>query len=476
MDTSDSLDRRAHFKFPEETFRNLDATSFGALIATTADVVLVVDGDGVIRDVAVGNGDLLSEGLDETTDRRWIDTVTIESRPKVEEMIAAASNGGAIRWRQVNHPARDGVSIPVNYLAQRLGSDDRILVVGKEMRDFTVLQQQVVETQQSMEREYARLRQAEMRYRLLFRLASEPVLVVNAATGKVQDANPAALRVLDRTAERTNGRRFTEFFDSESARSIDRLFAALQTTGEAPSVAACLREQSAPCMVSASLFRRDETAHFLVRLALPEEVDRSGDNGTSESLQAVMRHLPDGFVVTDLDMNVLTCNESFLDIVQFATEDQVKGQSLERWLGRGSIDTSSLSASLREHGTVRNFATFIHSEYGLDEDVEITAVSVPKGEAPCLGFIVRRVTRAAKTTGDMPTGLPRSVDQLTELVGRVPLKDLVREATDVIERLCIEASLQLTHDNRASAAQMLGLSRQSFYAKLRRHGLGDLDS
>jgi DNA-binding NtrC family response regulator len=68
----------------------------------------------------------------------------------------------------------------------------------------------------------------------------------------------------------------------------------------------------------------------------------------------------------------------------------------------------------------------------------------------------------------------RSVEQLTELIGRVPLKDLVREATDAIERLCIEAALDLTGDNRASAAEMLGLSRQSLYVKLRRYGLGDL--
>ena len=49
----------------------------------------------------------------------------------------------------------------------------------------------------------------------------------------------------------------------------------------------------------------------------------------------------------------------------------------------------------------------------------------------------------------------------------------MREATDVIERLCIEAALNLTGDNRASAAEMLGLSRQSLYVKLRRYGLGD---
>ncbi len=64
---------------------------------------------------------------------------------------------------------------------------------------------------------------------------------------------------------------------------------------------------------------------------------------------------------------------------------------------------------------------------------------------------------------------------MTELVGRVPLKDLVRETTDMIERLCIEAALELSGDNRATAADLLGLSRQSLYVKLRRYGLGELD-
>jgi DNA-binding NtrC family response regulator len=41
--------------------------------------------------------------------------------------------------------------------------------------------------------------------------------------------------------------------------------------------------------------------------------------------------------------------------------------------------------------------------------------------------------------------------------------------------MCIEAALTLTQDNRASAADVLGLSRQSLYSKLRRYGLGDLD-
>jgi DNA-binding NtrC family response regulator len=109
--------------------------------------------------------------------------------------------------------------------------------------------------------------------------------------------------------------------------------------------------------------------------------------------------------------------------------------------------------------------------------VEISAVAAREGESSSFGLVIRDVGRrhiASEPAGSGST--PRSIEQLTELVGRVPLKEVIRESSDVIERLCIEAALELTGDNRASAAEMLGLSRQSLYVKLRRHGLMHSDS
>jgi DNA-binding NtrC family response regulator len=67
--------------------------------------------------------------------------------------------------------------------------------------------------------------------------------------------------------------------------------------------------------------------------------------------------------------------------------------------------------------------------------------------------------------------LTRAVEELTSLVGRVSLRDLVRDTVDLVERHFIEAALELTNDNRTSAAEVLGVSRQSLYVKLRRHRL-----
>ncbi|MDU6489326.1 helix-turn-helix domain-containing protein, partial [Bradyrhizobium sp.] len=90
-----------------------------------------------------------------------------------------------------------------------------------------------------------------------------------------------------------------------------------------------------------------------------------------------------------------------------------------------------------------------------------------------LGFTIRNVGPRISSDGGDHGYIPRSREQLAELIGRVPLKELVRETTDVIERMCIETALKLTGDNRATAAEMLGLSRQSLYVKLRRYGLAE---
>jgi DNA-binding NtrC family response regulator len=51
------------------------------------------------------------------------------------------------------------------------------------------------------------------------------------------------------------------------------------------------------------------------------------------------------------------------------------------------------------------------------------------------------------------------------------MSEIVQESTEMIERLCIEAALYTTGDNRASAADLLGLSRQALYTKLHRYRL-----
>jgi DNA-binding NtrC family response regulator len=84
---------------------------------------------------------------------------------------------------------------------------------------------------------------------------------------------------------------------------------------------------------------------------------------------------------------------------------------------------------------------------------------------------MRDVGRRVSTVPHGARDLTKAVEELTGLVGRVSLPTLVRDTTDLVERHFIEAALELTGDNRTTAAEVLGLSRQTLYVKLRRHGL-----
>jgi transcriptional regulator PpsR len=465
------------FEAPGKWLGTLDIEETAALIAAAADVALIVNGGGVIRDVAFGSEELSAEGYSKWLGQPWADTVTVESRPKVEALLRDASAHAPPRWRHINHPSARGTDVPMLYSAVQLGHEGRIMAVGRDLRAIAALQQRLVDAQQSMERDYWRLRHVETRYRLLFQMASEAVLIVDASTQKVIEANPAAGQLLGDSGRRVIGRPFPEGFDADSTQTIQALLAAVRGGGRADDVRVRSSDGRREFLVSASLFRQENSSLFLLRLsplqanALSAVVPKS-----SSRVLKVVESAPDGFVVTDPDGRILTANRAFIDLAQLATEEQARGESLDRWLGRPGVDLNVLIANLRQHGSVRLFATTLRGEQGSTADVEISAVSVRHGEQPCLGFTIRNVGRRLPANSRAGRELPRSVEQLTELVGRVPLKDLVREATDLIERLCIEAALELTRDNRASAAEMLGLSRQSLYVKLRRYGLGDLAS
>ncbi len=467
------------FTGAKKWFGDLDGEAAARLIAAASDVALIVspDDQGVIRDMAFGSEELGGDLAEKWVGKSWADTVTVESRPKVAALIKDATANAPPRWRQINHQSSRGGDVPVLYTAVQLGRQGKIIAVGRSLRPVAALQQQLVDAQQSMEREYSRLRQMETRHQLLFQVASEAVLILDANTRKVVEVNPAAGMLLGEAPTRLVGKTFAPEIEAAARQSLDSLFASVRATGRTDSIRIRLnRDPAGECTLSVSQFREEKSAYFLVRListqtALPQA---AGAQRNSKVLDVVAGS-PDGFVVTDLEGRVLFANRAFLDFVQLTTEDQARQEKLDRWLGRPGVDFTLLTSQLREHGTLRLFATTLRGQYGATTEVEMCGVSVPDGEEPCCGFTIRDVSKRLKVDSHEVRERPRSVEQLTELVGRVPLKELVRESTDMIERLCIEAALELTKDNRASAAEILGLSRQSLYAKLRRHGLGDLE-
>jgi transcriptional regulator PpsR len=462
------------FKAPKQTLGDLPAETAANLVVAAADIALVIDGDGVIQDVAFGQTDL-SQELERHGSwygRPWSETVTAESQTKIDALLREAATRPASGWRQIHHQASRGDDIPILYSAVQIRDHDRFVALGRDLRAVAKLQQKVIEAQITMERDYARMRHVETRYRLLFQLSAEPVLIVEAASQKVLEANPAALLLFGDNPKRLVGRTFPEGFDPDSTHRLQTLLNEVRSAGRGNEVRVKLAGTGQEFSVSASLFRQDISSMLLIRLA-PFSQSAAAMSNTDSSLLALSERAPDGLVVTNRDGRILAANQAFVDMAQLATEEQARGELLDRWFGRPEIDFQVLMSNLRQNDAIRLFATILRGEYGATADIEVSAVSLSNATTESYGFVIRNVGRRLSAPR-AERELPRSAEQLTDLIGRVPLKDIVRETTDVIERLCIESALNLTGDNRASAAEMLGLSRQSLYVKLRRFGLAEL--
>jgi len=466
------------FTAPQVSLGNLDAESAATLIAAAADIALVVDKGGIVRDVAFQSKELAQEldAAGKWLGRPWGDLVTTESRPKIAELIRDAASQNPPKWRHINYRDRAGADIPILFATVRSSNDGRMVAFGRDLRPMSVLQQRLINAQQSMERDYSRIRHVETRYQLLLQTSLDAIFILDGATHTVVEANPQA-RALIAEGTRRRSAGLKDIFAPDSVPAVQALLATVRATGRGDDVRANLIEENRDVLVVASQFREDPASFFLVRIAATQgDPNNVSIPKLKSKLLKLVESAPDGFVVTDLEGRVMTANAAFLDMAQLPTEELVRSEPLSRWVGRPGVEVDVLVANLLQRGSVRLFATTLQGEHGVVADVEICAASVMNGGRQCFGFAIRNVGRRLQPEPREGAVLPRSIQQLTELIGRVALKDLVRESTDVIERLCIETALEMTGDNRASAAEMLGLSRQSLYVKLRRYGLGDLAS
>jgi transcriptional regulator PpsR len=464
------------FRAPEESLGDLKADVAAMLVAAASDVALAIDSEGRIHDVAFQRADLPLElkNTDQWIGRSWQATVADESQQKIEQLLEEAAARKVSRWREIRYPATRGPDIQILYCAVAIGERRRFVAIGRDVRAAAALQQKLVEAQITIERDYSKMRNVESRYRILFQMSSDPVLIIDAATHRVVEANPAGSVLLGESPTQLIGKLFPDALLIDDAAAAQSISFAIRTQGRIENLRLRL-DNGKDFILDGIFFRQDASSFFLLRFAavvpaptaLPVQPDL-----TSRTLQFV-EDAPDGFVLTDRDGRLLRANAAFLQLAQIESEARFRGESIDRWIGKSSVDFGILLSNLRQHRSLKLFSSVVRGEHGSPVDVEISAVALGSQDDLNLGFVVRNVGRRIGADLSPHAEIPRSREQLTELIGRVPLRELVRETTDVIERMCIEAALKLTGDNRATAAEMLGLSRQSLYVKLRRYGLAD---
>jgi transcriptional regulator PpsR len=447
----------------------MDMSELGA---PQPDVTLLLDMDGIIREATLSPA-MSKENVDSWLGRPWSEIVD-GAGEKIQRIMQDTRRSGISAFRQITQRFPSGVEIPMEFTTVLLGGRAGMLAIGKNLQAVAELQARLISAQQTIERDYWKLREIETRYRLVIEDSKEAVLLAKAADLRVIEANRTAMMALAASGRRREGivgRDFLLEIASKDREPVEAMLRRVKDQGKAPGILVHLGEQAEPWTLRGSLMTNETTPVFLLQMT-PIGKSVGATQSAQENLEDLLDCLPDAVATIDETGSLKRVNRAFVELVEIGSKDAVIGVRLSRWLSRPGADLGVLISNVQRHGAVRLLSTAVQGELGTETEIEISAAGFDNDGEKLIALVLRNVARRLSPSPDTDS-LRASLASLNEAVGKTPLRKLVKSTVEVVEQHYVRAALELANGNRTSAAEILGLSRQSLYAKLERYNLDE---
>lgn len=428
-------------------------------VALAGDIALLVDARGVITQVALGASVLLAGTARQWVGRAWIDTVSGETRPKIERLLADVAHDGRARTRQVNHPSAGAPDVPVAYSAVRLGEGGPVLVLGREMAEASQLQRRFTQIQQEMERGYWRSRESASQQARLIHAATDCVVRVDDA-GMVRDANAAAGALFGRPAAALGGVALRSLFDPLSHASLEALLAS--TPAEANEVPA--RPLGSATLARVGLVPWPGGIDRLLRVRVLD----ADPACRHRAYTRLVDRFAEAVFITDGEGRMLAANPALLHLSGAAVEAELLGLDVEEWLHCEGGGT--LPGRLQEHGLISRGHASLRAFDGRPLDVVYSASLMGEGVDTFFGITLHPLGPAAAADRLALPEWHAAMDRLAHGLGQRRLPELLDEARTLAEQHLIRAALDRSGGNHELAAELLGI-RQSDLARRSRRGV-----
>lgn len=446
-----------------------------SIIAAASDIALVVSAEGTILSVLLNDLDDSFGNLNHWEGRPVVEFLTEESIEKFQQAHDRYMSGHPPKKPlELNHSDNAVWQYPVRYTFHRFGQENAVLLLGRDLRPIAETQQQLVQAQIALEQGYEASREFDARYRVVMSNVDEAVVFVSVQTGRIEDANGQAAKLLGLKSDALVGAAFAGLFAERSGAELTESLMNATLTDDGASIELRTSRTRQTVDVYPSLFRAAGQRVLMCRLVGGEAIAAHPDSASSHAV-ALFRSTTDAIVFMDPRGTTLSVNDAFVDLIGATHLSDVVGQSLAEYLARGQIDLGVLLENAARSGQMRVYATRLVNDLGARIPVEVSATALADAENPAVALIMRDVSRLegvrkAENSSAGPS-MPEPGRNVMDLIGSASLKEIVAETTDVVEKMCIETAVNLTRNNRVAAAEMLGLSRQSLYVKLRKYGL-----
>lgn len=442
------------------------------IISRITDLALVVSQSGQVMGVLSNPSFKARLGLARWEGQPLRSLLTVESIPKFEQRLAEflEDRSKTVRPVELNHSATgDQPEFPVRYSFHHIGNDGAILLLGQDLRPIAEMQQQLVAAQIALEQDYEAQREYNTRLRVLMGAMEEGTLFVSLSDGRIEDCNAAAAAMLGCRRTDVVGARIGDLVHGIGGGNMLRDMTSEAASGKTVMMQGLSAKDQSILTVAPTLFRSHGEQMLLCRLLNRDAVPVAG--GLSDQLAAVFEQGPDSIVFVTQAGVMLSANDAFLRLTNITHAMSIKDRQFSDFLGRGTVDFNVMRENAARTGSMRLYATRIIGEHGAEIPVEVSTTQIATGDQPIYAFVVRDASRAEVVRSAGPQITDVDARSIVELIGSHTLKGIVAKTTDVIEKMCIETAVELTSNNRVAAAEMLGLSRQSLYVKLRKYDL-----
>ncbi|MEL6531531.1 MAG: transcriptional regulator PpsR [Pseudomonadota bacterium] len=450
------------------------------IVTTAADLAIVLETSGRVRSVIVNPLNPTLGRLDHWKDRDIREFTAEDSLSKIESQLEAYRDGQSDKPDaiEINHFDNANWEFPIRYTLHKTGQDDIILMLGRDLRPIAELQHRLVKAQLALEKDYESHRDYETRYRVVMEAARDPLALIHVSSGRITDLNEAAAQILGAEADQLVGAAFTQEFEGRRRGEFIENLVAMSGNQTGGAVKVETRRGNQAASIYPTLFRAAGDRVLLCRIE-PDGTEEKLSAEIAGTLAMLYQDGPDAMVVSDTQGIIRSANEAFLGLCDAGQLSEVKGRSLGDYLSRGSVDLKVLIDNAARTGRMRVYSTRLEGAYGAQISVEISTTRLGGTGLGGFAFVIRDTSRmevVREPAGEVSanSGVPvtnESMRNVMDLVGSSPLKEIVAATTDVVEKMCIETAVELTDNNRVAAAEMLGLSRQSLYVKLRKYGL-----
>ena len=449
----------------------IEPEDLGIVLATSSDIAVLLNSDTKISSILVNKAEKSYGNLDHWIGRKITDFLTTESIPKIKSAIDKLENGETVLYGlELNHVDNAYWQFPIKYNIHRLGKDGQIILLGRDLQTISENQQRFVKAQIASEESIEEKRELEAHFKVLLTKTTDALAFINAKSGEIIFSNPAFQELFFNDDFKDEKTEMESFIAGNSERKgfMEKLSIAAHGSYD---ISEELETTSGEVIFSITPnVYRAAGRQIIICQFFPKTIRKQGEKELTENLLATFHNSSDAIIFTDIKGSIQYTNERFLDLTNTSHKNEVIAQNLSDFLGRGEIDLAIMLENVMKSGAVKIYSTHLKSSFGTKIDIEASVSRNNSDANGLIAFIVREVLSPSgrEEASKVYSRLEHSQDEVAakELVGSATLKEIVTDTTDVIEKICIEAALGITNNNRAAAADLLGLSRQSLYVKL----------